>query len=82
MHEIKSPNVGGRPGLSNMVGSGQIAPSISAPGEQRLVVHREFRIIRRISRERLQDLPQNLPHRGNPDVTKGDRHEEPDQNSI
>jgi hypothetical protein len=33
----------------------------TAPGEQRRVVHREFRIIRRISRERLQNLPHNFP---------------------
>jgi UrcA family protein len=30
------------------------------PGQQRRVVHREFRSIRRISRERLQDLPQTF----------------------
>src|SRR5277367_2325692 len=33
----------------------------TAPGEQRRVVHRELRSIRRISRERLQNLPQSFP---------------------
>jgi UrcA family protein len=36
---------------------------VFAPGEQRRVVHREFRGIRRISRERPKDPAQNFSHR-------------------
>src|ERR1700733_4452418 len=48
------------------------------PGEQRSVIHRDLRIIRRISRERLQDRAQDSIIEGNPALTNGDSHEEPE----
>jgi hypothetical protein len=48
------------------------------PGELRTVVHREFRIIRRISREHQQDRVQDSAIEGNLSLTNGDSHEEPE----
>jgi hypothetical protein len=45
------------------------------PGEQRPVIHRELRIIRRISREDLQDHAQDSIIEGNLNLTNGDSHE-------
>jgi hypothetical protein len=46
------------------------------PGKRRPVIHRELRIIRRISRERLQDRVQDSAIEGNLSLTNGDSHEE------
>ena len=47
------------------------------PGKQRPVIHRELRIIRRISREHLQERAQDCAIEGNLSLTKGDSHENP-----
>jgi hypothetical protein len=53
------------------------ADHMRLPGKQRPVIHRELRIIRRISREDLQDRAQDSTIEGNLRLTNGDSHEEP-----
>ena len=51
------------------------ADCMRLPGEQRPVIHRELRIIRRISREHLRDRAQDCAIEGNLSLTNGDSHE-------